>query len=67
VCERLTWHGYIDASDMTVKVQDGEVILEGVVEDRWTKRAAEGVAESVAGVRDIHNWLTLRGRSATVR
>ncbi len=57
VCDRLTRHGWIDASDIEVRVEDGEVTLEGTVDSRPTKRLAEEVAESVSGVRDVHNRL----------
>jgi hypothetical protein len=59
VCDRLEAHGNLDASDIEVKVEGGEVILTGTVPDRRTKRLAEQVAESVRGVADVHNHLTL--------
>lgn len=57
VCNRLTQHGLIDASNITVEVNDYEVTLTGTVDSRRTKRMAEDVADSVMGVRDIHNRL----------
>jgi BON domain-containing protein len=57
VCDRLAQHGYVDASDIDVRVSDGEVTLEGGVRERQEKRIAEDVAERVAGVRDVHNLL----------
>ncbi len=57
VNEQLTRHPEIDATDIDVQVHDGEVTLTGTVSDRWMKRLAEDVAESVSGVRDIHNQL----------
>lgn len=57
VCERLTWHGDLDASAIEVHVENGEVTLEGTVESRQAKRIAEDLAESVLGVRDVHNRL----------
>ncbi len=60
VCARLTQHGYIDARDIDVSVQNAEVTLKGTVDSRWTKRMAEDVADSVAGVNDVHNQLTIR-------
>lgn len=60
VNERLTWHDDIDATDVEVQVQDGEVTLSGVVEDRPAKRLAEDIAEDVSGVRDVHNTLKVR-------
>lgn len=60
VCERLSRHGQIDASDITVKVDDGEVSLTGTVDNRRTKRMVEDVAESVNGVRDVRNELRVQ-------
>jgi hypothetical protein len=60
--ERLTRHGYLNARDISVEVRNGEVTLMGLVDDRRSKRIAEQVAESVPGVRDVHNQLLLRNR-----
>jgi len=62
VCDRIQHHGRLDASDVEVAVEDGEVTLSGTVADRTTKRIAEAVAETVRGVVDIHNRLTLADR-----
>jgi hypothetical protein len=59
VCDRLEAHGHVDASQIDVKVENGEVTLTGTVSDRRTKRLAESVAESVRGVVDVHNQLRL--------
>lgn len=59
VCDLLEAHGAIDASDIDVKVENGEVTLEGTVSDRRTKRLAEAVAETVRGVEDVHNRLRM--------
>lgn len=59
VCERLTAHGGVDASQITLDVEQGEVTLEGTVADRRTKRIAEAVTDSVRGVEDVHNRLRL--------
>jgi hypothetical protein len=60
VSDRLTWNAEVDASDIEVRVIDGEVTLTGVVEDRRAKRLAEDLAEDVFGVQDIHNQLKVR-------
>src|SRR5919109_1247222 len=60
VNDRLTWSAELDASDIEVRVVDGEVTLTGVVEDRAAKRLAEDLAEDIAGVRDVHNELKIR-------
>ncbi len=60
VCERLESAGNIDASDIEVNVENEEVTLTGSVSDREQKRLAEDCAESVHGVSDVHNHLTIR-------
>ena len=62
VNERLTDHDDVDATDIEVAVQDGEVTLTGFVTSRRQKRVAEDVAWSCGGVHDVHNRLTLRDR-----
>lgn len=57
VCERLTQHGQIDARNIQVNVQDGEVTLEGSIDNRRSKRLVEDVVDEIRGVRDIHNHL----------
>jgi len=63
VCDLLTIHGHIDASDIDVSVQNGEVTLEGNVPSRSMKRMAEDTAESVSGVKDVHNHLHINRQS----
>lgn len=59
VCELLTYDGYLDASDIHVKVEGGEVTLDGKVPNRTHKRIAEVHAERVRGVVDVHNRLDI--------
>lgn len=59
VCERLE-DADLDVGEVVVRVVDSEVILEGVVNDRFTKRGVEDIAFTVRGVRDCHNRLRLR-------
>lgn len=60
VCERLTEHHEVDASDVEVEVRGGEVTLTGAVSHRSQKIIAEQIAESVGGVVDIHNQIRVR-------
>jgi hypothetical protein len=62
VNERLTHHDGVDATDIEVTVEDGEVTLNGRVATRWEKRVAEDVVDLVSGVRDVHNRLTVSER-----
>ena len=57
VCDRLCEHGFVDASDVEVRVASGEVTLLGSVRSRQEKRVAEDIAEQVSGVRQLHNEL----------
>ncbi len=58
VCERLHDHPGIDASEITVTVEGGRVTLEGSVDSRQTKNAAEDVAEQVS--QDVQNNLRVQ-------
>ena len=61
VCDRLQAHGNVDASQITVEVSDdGDVTLSGTVRSRLEKRLSDDVAESVRGVKDVHNHLTVK-------
>src|SRR5262249_44584655 len=55
--ERLTHHPRIDASDIEVKVQNGEVTLTGAVENRQFKHMVEDLVESISGVKEVNNQL----------
>jgi hypothetical protein len=55
VCEALTRHPAVDASDIDVRVENGEVILTGTVDDWQMKRLAEDMAEGVSGVINVRN------------
>lgn len=57
VCERLSADDDVDATEIEVRVQNGEVTLAGSVETRSMKRQAEDLAEEVSGVKDVHNNL----------
>lgn len=59
VCDVLLDAGHVDASQLEVSVQDGEVTLEGNVSDRRMKRDAEDLAETVPGVQQVHNRLRI--------
>lgn len=57
VCEALTYHPDIDASEIEVMVNTGQVTLKGTVENRQMKRMAEECVESISGVKDVENQL----------
>jgi osmotically-inducible protein OsmY len=61
--DRLTAHGLVDATDIEVGIQSGEVTLTGFVDSRSAKRAAEDCAEDIQGVREVHNHLRIRSHA----
>jgi hypothetical protein len=66
ISDALTRHPNIDASNIDVKVDNGDVTLSGTVEGRIQKRWAEAVAEWIEGVKDVHNVIkVLRTNEAT--
>lgn len=56
ICDRLM-QGWMDAGDVTVRVEKGEVTLSGTVKSRDEKRAIEDLAEEVLGVKEVNNEL----------
>jgi hypothetical protein len=58
VCEGLI-RARLDAGEMEVSVERGEVRLEGFAPNRWVKHAAECVAAEVPGVTEVLNHLRL--------
>lgn len=58
--ERLTQDHNVDASDIDVNVENGEVTLSGLVSDRRTKRIAGYIADEISGVIDVHNMIKIR-------
>ncbi|HZF65224.1 MAG TPA: BON domain-containing protein [Chitinophagaceae bacterium] len=55
--DRLYDDSFVDASEIDVKVDNGNVILSGVVDSRQVKRRAEDIAESISGVHNVENHL----------
>jgi|ERR1041385_7149404 hypothetical protein len=57
---RLTDDAYVDASNIEVAVENGEVTLSGSVPDKSSKRRAEDIAELVSGVSNVENRLRVK-------
>ena len=60
VASRLTQHGQVDATNIEITIDNGEVLLEGTVNDEETKRLAQEALESVAGVSSVQNQLQVQ-------
>ena len=57
VNDRLTDDPFLDATEVEVTVQGGEVTLTGSVSSRADKRRAEDLADNVSGVKHLQNNL----------
>jgi hypothetical protein len=62
ICERLTGHPDIDASDISIDVRQGVVSLTGTVNHRLAKHEVEDLVDNVIGVKDIENHILVRPR-----
>jgi hypothetical protein len=60
VCDAVIQAG-IDAGEVDIRVEGAEVTLTGTVEHRYDKRQIEDIAESIAGVKDVHNQIRVSG------
>ncbi len=60
ICDMLTRHHEIDASDVEVEVKDGEVTLTGSVPDRRMKHMVEDATERSYGIKEIHNQIKVK-------
>ena len=58
--ERLTHDDDIDAHEISVSVDKGEVMLSGTVNSREEKRRAEDIADDVSGVQHVQNNLRVK-------
>lgn len=67
VNDRLYDDPWLNATDIEVEVQGGDVVLKGTVEDRQAKRRAEDICESVSGVKNVENRLRVVKESKPVR
>jgi osmotically-inducible protein OsmY len=67
VNDRLTDDPEIDATDIDVKVSQGEVTVSGNVPDRETKRMVEELVENCSGVRDVQLNLRVKRQNESER
>jgi hypothetical protein len=65
--EALTRSPDLDATEIEVIVDEGEVILIGTVDSRQAKRLAEDLADSVGGVSDVQNQIRVQRDAGTAR
>jgi hypothetical protein len=65
ICDRLTDHPLIDASDIEVSISGIQVTLQGSVDNAITAGRAEAIAREVPGVKAVRNTLTVRDGGQT--
>lgn len=65
VNDRLSDDPFLDASEIEVTVNNGEVTLTGTVITRIDKRRAEDLAEDISGVNNVQNQLRVTQTTAT--
>jgi len=63
--DRLTEDWQVDASNITVTVESGEITLDGTVPSRDQKRRAEDCVEDISGVRHVQNNLRVQESSTS--
>jgi osmotically-inducible protein OsmY len=66
VSDRFYEDDYLDASDLQIRVENGEVILDGTVDSKQAKRRAEDIAEAISGVRNVQNHIRVNTNSPSV-
>ena len=59
VCEALALSADVDASEIEVSVKEGCVYLTGTVHSRDMKKMAEFEIESISGIKDVQNHLSI--------
>lgn len=60
ICDRLTEHPLIDASDIEVLISGIEVVLAGSVDSAVIAARVEAIAREVPGVKTVRNTLEVR-------
>ena len=60
LCDRLAERHDIDVGEVMVRVQNGEVTIEGTAIDRRHKYVIEQIADAVPGVKDVSNQIRLK-------
>ncbi|MBS1688440.1 MAG: BON domain-containing protein [Bacteroidetes bacterium] len=63
ISDRLSDDSYLDASDIEVKVENCDVVLNGTVDSREAKRHAENLAEAISGVKNVENRIRVKQTS----
>jgi osmotically-inducible protein OsmY len=58
----LKWHSAVQEEKIKIKVEDGNVKLEGEIEWVYQRNSAKTAIENLAGVRSVINLITVKSR-----
>jgi osmotically-inducible protein OsmY len=58
----LLWHSAVNEDKINVKVEDGWITLDGVVDWEYERKAAQRAVEHLRGVMGVINRVTIRAR-----
>ena len=70
ICDAYKWRWDIPGPQLRVRVEDGEVLLDGEVAWKYQKEAARSAAAQLIGVKSVHDRITVRppdGHAVRVR
>ncbi len=67
ICEVLTRHPMVDASEIDIEVAGGEVTLTGFVSERNMRRMVEDAVEGISGVVDVSNQIKVQKSSGSTQ
>lgn len=60
IYDKLRHNRDLDASEIEVEVNRGNVVLKGYIDTKYERNLAEEIVESIYGVRDIMNQLQFK-------
>lgn len=60
VATALKWHSAVQEEQIKIRVDDGNVWLEGMVDWEYQRRAVSGVVDNLTGVHNVYNTITVR-------
>ncbi len=62
ILNALKWHSAVQKEDIKIKVEDGNVRLEGEVEWAYQRNSVKSAIENLAGVRTVNNLIVIKPR-----
>lgn len=66
VLDALKWHNAVQDDEIKIKVEDGDVKLEGEVEWEYQRKMAKSAVENLAGVRFVTSLIRVKPKVSSV-